>query len=1341
MDTLYVLKVKCRGVLRRISSRRDPPAFDHVDGQIRKLFKIPADKPITVTYTDSDGDVITVSTDEDLHDAFIYQELNPLRLDVAVESDDFVDVCSLDGSVYSSSSFGGDAAPSAPSVPSAPSAPSAVAPAAVNSTPAPAASDSAADSAAQTVPVPPAPAVDEPPPAPASAPAPTPAPAPTQPDSAAPDASASTSEPAPAAADAAPAASEPAPAAASSSAQSSKPSVPEDLDEAFEAKVAEFATAVENQILKALASGGQLERMLAQYGPILKDAPGKIAQVLATARRSGLDVVFEPILEMHQRRQQQDQQYGGSSGGCGSSKPSTSSAADSAAAAAAADSAAAAADIAAAVSADVAAATSAVAAAIAAAADALGPNPEVAAPAPTPTPAPAAAAAAATAPAAAAAASASDSASESAEAVHYGITCDGCDMRPLKGKRYRSLVKHDFDLCEACYSKEGSISEHYECIVNPPAAKVYFPVKPAGAACSAGTASGTASACPATAASASAAGSQGSAAEKAGEAAKVVHYGIICDGCDKRPIQGKRYRSLVKDDYDLCEACYSKAGVVAEHYECIDRPLFRPSRLQHMAAHAAAMAGMQPEGGRPFFAPRPHCPFSHHSMPHSWGPGNKHHHHQHPHQHPPHHHHPNSTAFTSSSSVGGSVGGTVGQLQYGRVHGRLLDARYVRDVNVHDGTEMAPLTRFTKIWRLRNSGSVPWPCDLQVIHAGGDLLSETSTVPLELPRGGVYPEQEVDVAVDMAAPARPGRYMSHWRLLAPGGPKFGHRFWAQIQVVEPSAMEEEPAPLLAAAPAAAPAAASAPPAPLVPAAVAAESESPSLPEVVSVKASPSTDAAADAAPVEDAAAGAAAVDQAGAEEAVEESGAVSVVQVAEEKEEAGSVQAEEEEKLEVAVQSNEVVEEEQAEEVKEEVKAEEEKQEEEQEWEDPIITAIRNAADNIGSTAAGAAAAAESDVGAAMAAVGDVVIDVAPASAEPAAPASTAVIAAAASAEEWTDLRASSPADDTASTISTTTDATTSETIPSVLTASDVSSTLLPPLASSSSNAASDASSSVSTPRAEDTAVGSFSLVNVSYPSIASIACVAPVPAAPAPGQSLYPSVESIGVLVQEAAAAAEAAAGAAAGAVAAAGGAVTEDLLTGDDYVNVSQEVPTAPVLVPAAVPAPAAMPSPASFLDEEEEIEMETPPLIVNSSAPAAATPSTPAATSEAPGAPAEAPAAAPVSPAPSAVAAPGAVAYGGRYDSQVQQLLEMGFPYPALNGELLEFTSGNMDEVVTMLVKVTTEWQEKMDELEDMDFTDKEMNMRLLLKHDGSYKRTVRELVALDKASRKAGRADRA
>lgn len=36
---------------------------------------------------------------------------------------------------------------------------------------------------------------------------------------------------------------------------------------------------------------------------------------------------------------------------------------------------------------------------------------------------------------------------------HFGITCDGCGASPLVGRRFKCLVCHDFDLCEACEAK------------------------------------------------------------------------------------------------------------------------------------------------------------------------------------------------------------------------------------------------------------------------------------------------------------------------------------------------------------------------------------------------------------------------------------------------------------------------------------------------------------------------------------------------------------------------------------------------------------------------------------------------------------------------------------------------------------------------------------------------------------------------------------------------------------------------------------------------------------------------------------------------------------------------
>merc|ERR1712047_185549 len=47
--------------------------------------------------------------------------------------------------------------------------------------------------------------------------------------------------------------------------------------------------------------------------------------------------------------------------------------------------------------------------------------------------------------------------------------------------------------------------------------------------------------------------------QEPGVGASMTHHGVTCDGCDKAPIVGFRYKCVVCDDYDLCAAC-EKAG-------------------------------------------------------------------------------------------------------------------------------------------------------------------------------------------------------------------------------------------------------------------------------------------------------------------------------------------------------------------------------------------------------------------------------------------------------------------------------------------------------------------------------------------------------------------------------------------------------------------------------------------------------------------------------------------------------------------------------------------------------------------------------------------------------------
>merc|ERR1719327_109860 len=114
-----------------------------------------------------------------------------------------------------------------------------------------------------------------------------------------------------------------------------------------------------------------------------------------------------------------------------------------------------------------------------------------------------------------------------------------------------------------------------------------------------------------------------------------------------------------------------------------------------------------------------------------------------------------------------------------------LAARFVRDVTIFDGTQMAPSTPFTKIWRLKNTGEVAWPPGTKMLFVGGDQMTSEMMVPLSRATP-VQPGEEVDVAVEMVAPPELGRYLGYWRLVGPWGRrKFGQRVWCHVQVVDP----------------------------------------------------------------------------------------------------------------------------------------------------------------------------------------------------------------------------------------------------------------------------------------------------------------------------------------------------------------------------------------------------------------------------------------------------------------------------------------------------------------------------------------------------------------------------
>eukprot|EP00250_Pteridium_aquilinum_P014664 c22129_g1_i1 orf=342-2387(+) len=208
----------------------------------------------------------------------------------------------------------------------------------------------------------------------------------------------------------------------------------------------------------------------------------------------------------------------------------------------------------------------------------------------------------------------------------------------------------------------------------------------------------------------------------------IVHFGVKCDGCSIYPIQGLRYKSTKVFNYDLCSTCFEKMGNEND-YQKMEKPA-------SLACHG----------------------FHHPSRSKGW-----------------------TTPFASGTD------GWKSECPFLRIPSgppadmsKKLDASFVKDISVFDGSELVPGMYFTKLLRLKNVGSVPWPQGTQFVHIGGDKLVVEPAVDLKLPEVPVG--LEFDIFVRMRAPDTAGNYISHWCLTAPDGERFGQTVWVAIQV-------------------------------------------------------------------------------------------------------------------------------------------------------------------------------------------------------------------------------------------------------------------------------------------------------------------------------------------------------------------------------------------------------------------------------------------------------------------------------------------------------------------------------------------------------------------------------
>jgi len=117
--------------------------------------------------------------------------------------------------------------------------------------------------------------------------------------------------------------------------------------------------------------------------------------------------------------------------------------------------------------------------------------------------------------------------------------------------------------------------------------------------------------------------------------------------------------------------------------------------------------------------------------------------------------------------------------------------KFITDITIPDGTEFEPGDVFTKTWRLKNVGSCAWTSGYDIVFSGGDAMNAPSAV--QITSGTATPGQNVDVSVDLTAPATEGTYRGNWQLRDPSNVIFSIEnsssgfFWVEIEVEEPAA--------------------------------------------------------------------------------------------------------------------------------------------------------------------------------------------------------------------------------------------------------------------------------------------------------------------------------------------------------------------------------------------------------------------------------------------------------------------------------------------------------------------------------------------------------------------------
>ncbi len=109
---------------------------------------------------------------------------------------------------------------------------------------------------------------------------------------------------------------------------------------------------------------------------------------------------------------------------------------------------------------------------------------------------------------------------------------------------------------------------------------------------------------------------------------------------------------------------------------------------------------------------------------------------------------------------------------------------FVADITVPDGTVFKSAEKFTKVWRIQNTGTCTWDSGYVFKFVGGAGMGSSNQFKFNDDARKIGPNGTVDIDIFMFAPDDPGEYTGNWTMFTDTGQQFGPWISVVIKVVK-----------------------------------------------------------------------------------------------------------------------------------------------------------------------------------------------------------------------------------------------------------------------------------------------------------------------------------------------------------------------------------------------------------------------------------------------------------------------------------------------------------------------------------------------------------------------------